>query len=76
MAERERAPWWHLTRKPQQSVGLGLLFSLLAGWSWFYFLGGIDPEPPVWTVMLALLWTLIAAALLSSAADRRHEPRR
>lgn len=74
MGQEDRLPWWYLTRTRRKSLWLGGLQLLPVGIVCFVLLSGIDPNPPVWTLVLTVIWSLIAACYLASALARPEEP--
>lgn len=70
MAEDDRIPWWYLTRTRSQSLWLGGLQLMPVGIVCIVLLSGIDPDPPVWTLLLTAVWALIGACYIASGFAR------
>jgi hypothetical protein len=60
-----RTPWWQLARTPRQGFVVAGVWAALAAASWGVMSGG---HVTTWRVVVAVGWTLLAAANAVSAA--------
>lgn len=70
MSQDDGMPWWYLTRTPKQSLWLGIFQLLPLAIVCFVLLSGIDPNPPVWSLLLTAVWASIGVCYLVSGLAR------
>lgn len=69
--EQPRTPAWQLTPTSRQGFWLGGLFTVVALLSWLWW----SPASGTFDLLLALLWTVLAVALLASSTALRARER-